>query len=226
MRVVVRRSVQVRPLFVTMSGRTEAARTIPIKAESSGTITQPAGEGWVVDKGALLCARRAGPQRGCAGRGRIRPEGPGAEADRGISKGWASQVRRSGKTAMDRRNPASDPAPSSTDADAAPFKGVFSMAGVGEFLGLAGRAARWCSWTRCRHRGCASAPPCRSNLTQRTLAPGRWRGATGHVAMSPRRRMRQRMFRVEIEIATRTTRSQSAVSPISACKWARGTRTR
>src|SRR5262245_48065060 len=57
MQVVVLRSVsEVRPLFMSLSGRAEPARTVTVKSESSGTIVQaPAAVGSVVEKGALLC---------------------------------------------------------------------------------------------------------------------------------------------------------------------------
>jgi multidrug efflux system membrane fusion protein len=58
MQVVVRRSVaEVRPLFLSLSGKAEAARTVTVKAETAGTVAaMPVEEGHVVEKGAVLCS--------------------------------------------------------------------------------------------------------------------------------------------------------------------------
>jgi membrane fusion protein, multidrug efflux system len=148
MRVVVRRSVaEVRPLFQSLQGRTEAARTVTVKAESSGTITAaPAAEGSVVEKGAILCALDV------QGRSAKVRE---AEADVGVEQqalkqmqenfrqGYASQARVDyAQTQFDQAQAVLDVARSDLGKQQmrAPFRGVFEkrMANAGEFLGPGG----------------------------------------------------------------------------------------
>jgi multidrug efflux system membrane fusion protein len=214
MRVVVRRSVaEVRPLFVTMSGRTEAARAIPIKAESSGTITQaPAEEGKVVEKGALLCALDVQGRNA-----RVRE----AEADfaqkqqtvkqteENFEKGWASQVRvDQAKSAVEQAQASLEIARSELNKTQmrAPFKGVFEkrMAGVGEFLGLGGSCG---TLVQLDPITVIADAPERIALQIKPDANARLRladgaEATGHVRyVSKTADAASRMFRVEIEIA-------------------------
>ncbi|MEP7211294.1 MAG: efflux RND transporter periplasmic adaptor subunit, partial [Alphaproteobacteria bacterium] len=58
MQVVVRRSVaEVRPLFLSLSGKSEAPRTVTVKAETTGNVAlTPVEEGRAVDKGAVICS--------------------------------------------------------------------------------------------------------------------------------------------------------------------------
>lgn len=60
MQVVVRRSVaEVRPLFLSLSGRSEAARTVIVKAETTGNVAlTPVEEGHAVDKARCSAALR------------------------------------------------------------------------------------------------------------------------------------------------------------------------
>jgi multidrug efflux system membrane fusion protein len=57
MQVVVRRSVaEVRPLFLSLSGKAEPARTVTVKAETAGNVAAtPVEEGHAVEKGAVIC---------------------------------------------------------------------------------------------------------------------------------------------------------------------------
>jgi membrane fusion protein, multidrug efflux system len=148
MQVVVRRSVaEVRPLYLSLSGRTQAARTATVKAETTGTITTaPAVEGSVVEKGALLCGLDI------QGKGaRVRE----AEVDAAqklqslnaaidlVAKGWASQGRvDTAKSVHEEAQASLDVARSDLAKTQirAPFRGVFEkrLADVGEFLGPGG----------------------------------------------------------------------------------------
>jgi multidrug efflux system membrane fusion protein len=148
MQVVVRRShAEVRPLYLSLSGRTEAARTVTVKAETTGTITTaPAVEGSVVEKGALLCGLDI------QGKGaRVRE----AEVDAAqklqslnaaidlVAKGWASQGRvDTAKSVYEEAQASLDVARSDLAKTQmrAPFRGIFEkrLADAGEFLGPGG----------------------------------------------------------------------------------------
>lgn len=148
MQVVVRRSVaEVRPLYLSLSGRTEAARTVTVKAETTGTISSaPAVEGSVVEKGALLCGLDI------QGKGaRVREaevetaqklQALNAAIDL-VAKGWASQGRvDAAKAEFEQAQASLDVARSDLTKTQmrAPFRGVFEkrLADVGEFLGQGG----------------------------------------------------------------------------------------
>ena len=148
MRVVVRRSVaEVRPLFISLSGRTEAARVVTVKAETNGTITQaPAEEGKIVEKGALLCGLDL---QGRSARVReaeaefSQKQQAYKQAEDLVAKGWAAPPRVEGARAQLEQAQASlDVARSEFNKTQmrAPFRGVFEkrLAGVGEFLGPGG----------------------------------------------------------------------------------------
>jgi multidrug efflux system membrane fusion protein len=144
MPVVVRRSVaEVRPLYLSLSGRTEAARTVTVRAETTGTITSaPAREGALVAQGDLLCALDI------EGKGARLKE---AEADATAkelsykaaveltAKGWASEARQAtAKATLDGAKAALEVAriELSKTQIRAPFTGVLEkrLADVGEFL--------------------------------------------------------------------------------------------
>jgi membrane fusion protein, multidrug efflux system len=148
MQVVVWRSVAaLRPLYLSLSGRTEAARNVTVKAEASGAITiAPAVEGTVVEKGEVLCGLDM------QGKGAKVRE---AEADAAqklqaynsatdlASRGWAAQARvDTTKAQFDEAQAALDGAKSefAKTQMRAPFRGVFEkrLADVGEFLGPGG----------------------------------------------------------------------------------------
>jgi multidrug efflux system membrane fusion protein len=148
MQVVVRRSVaEVRPLYLSLSGRVEAARTVTVKAETTGTIsTAPAVEGTIVEKGALLCGFDV---EGRNARVRV-AEAELAQKQKSYNAaaelaagGYATEQRlATTKAALDAAQAAVDLA-RSEQAKAqmrAPFRGVFEtrMATVGEFLGPGG----------------------------------------------------------------------------------------
>jgi multidrug efflux system membrane fusion protein len=214
MRVVVRRSqAEIRPLFVTMSGRTEAARAIPIKAETSGTITSaPAEEGKVVEKGALLCGLDM------AGRSaRVREaeaefaqkQAAYKQAEDLVEKGWAAPVRvEQAKNAIEEAQASLEVARSEFNKTQmrAPFKGVFEkrMAGVGEFLGPGGACG---TLVQLDPITVIADAPERIALQIKPDANARLRladgaEATGHVRyISKTADAASRMFRVEIEIA-------------------------
>jgi membrane fusion protein, multidrug efflux system len=148
MQVVVRRSVaEVRPLFVSLSGRTEAARIVTVKAESSGTISQaPAEEGKIVEKGALLCGldmqgRNARVREAEAEHSQ--KQQAYKQAEDLVAKGWATPQRvEQARAQLEQAQASLDVARSEFNKTQmrAPFKGVFEkrMAGVGEFLGPGG----------------------------------------------------------------------------------------
>ncbi|HVY89373.1 MAG TPA: efflux RND transporter periplasmic adaptor subunit [Hyphomonadaceae bacterium] len=148
MQVVVRRSVaEVRPLYLSLSGRTEAARDVTVKAETTGTITSaPAQEGKVVDKGALLCGLDI------EGRGAKLREAEAETAQKQnqynaavelAAKGWAAEARvTAAKAALDAAQAGLDVAKSEMAKTQirAPFRGVFEkrMASTGDFLSPGG----------------------------------------------------------------------------------------
>ncbi len=212
--VVVRRSVaEVRPLFLSLSGRTEAARTVTVKAETSGTITQaPGAEGSIIDKGALLCGLDVQGKNA-----RVRE----AEADvvqknqaykaseELVAKGWAAPARlESAKAALEQSQAALDIARSefAKTQMRAPFRGVFEkrMAVVGEFLGPGGSCGTVVELdplvviADAQERQAAQIradAPARLRLSDGAEAKGRVRyiAKTADAAT--------RMFRVEVEIA-------------------------
>lgn len=148
MQVVVRRSVaEVRPLYLSLSGRVEAARTVTVKAETSGTISSaPAEEGTVVEKGGLLCGLdiegRAARVRVAEGELAQRQKAYDAAAELAAG-GYATEQRlATAKAALDASQASLDLARSELAKTQirAPFRGVFEtrMAGVGEFLGPGG----------------------------------------------------------------------------------------
>jgi len=148
MQVVVRRSVaEVRPLYLSLSGRVEAARTVTVKAETSGTISSaPAEEGKVVEKGGLLCGLdiegRAARVRVAEGELAQRQKAYDAAAELAAG-GYATEQRlATAKAALDASQASLDLARSELAKTQirAPFRGVFEtrMAGVGEFLGPGG----------------------------------------------------------------------------------------
>jgi multidrug efflux system membrane fusion protein len=148
MQVVVRRSVaEVRPLYLSLSGRTEAARTVTVKAETTGTIsTAPAVEGSVVEKGALLCGLDI---QGRGARAR-EAEVETTQKQQALSvaldltaKGWATQARvDAAKAELEQAQASLDVARSDLAKTQmrAPFRGVFEkrLADAGEFLGQGG----------------------------------------------------------------------------------------
>lgn len=142
MQVVVRRSVaEVRPLFLSISGKSEPARTVIVKAETTGNVVAtPVEEGRAVEKGAVLCAVesdvRAARVRD-AEAGMTQKELDYNAAVELTAKGWANQSR------VDVTKAAYDTAKTSLDnAKAelaktqmrAPFAGVLEkrLANVGD----------------------------------------------------------------------------------------------
>lgn len=148
MQVVVRRSVaEVRPLYLSLSGRVEAARNVTVKAETTGTISAaPAVEGTIVEKGALLCGFDV---EGRNARVRV-AEAELAQKQKSYNAaaelaagGYATEQRlATTKAALDAAQAAVDLARSELAKAQmrAPFRGVFEtrMATVGEFLGPGG----------------------------------------------------------------------------------------
>ncbi|MBI1360724.1 MAG: efflux RND transporter periplasmic adaptor subunit [Alphaproteobacteria bacterium] len=144
MQVVVRRSVaEVRPLFLTLSGRSEAARTATVKSETSGTVVSaPAVEGRQVDKGDILCGLD-----GAARAAKVR-EADAAAAQKQLdynaavelqAKGWASPARVDiTKAALDSAKAALEVAKLdfAKTQIRAPFPGVFEkrLSDVGDFM--------------------------------------------------------------------------------------------
>ena len=148
MQVVVRRSVaEVRPLYLSLSGRVEAARTVTVKAETTGTINAaPAAEGTVVEKGALLCGfdieGRNARVRVAEAELAQKQKSHNAAAELAAG-GYATEQRlATTKAALDAAQAAVDLARSELAKAQmrAPFRGVFEtrMATVGEFLGPGG----------------------------------------------------------------------------------------
>jgi membrane fusion protein, multidrug efflux system len=214
MQVVVRRSVAARrPLYLSLSGRTEAARTVTVKAETTGTITAaPAVEGSIVDRGELLC--------GLDMQGRdAKVREAKADADQKLqaynsavdlaARGWAAQSRvDTAKAQLDEAEAALDLARNELAKTQmrAPFRGVFEtrLADVGEFLGAGGSCGVVVELDPVLV--VAEAPerqavqiradaPSRLKLTDATEAKGRVR----YVAKTAD--PTTRMFRIEVEVA-------------------------
>ncbi len=144
MQVVVIRSVaEVRPLYASLTGRTESVRTTTVRAETSGSVrAAPAAEGLIVPEGAVLC------EMDIEGRGARLREAEAAfkskELDYNaaaelVEKGWAAPPRLEGATAeLDAARAALTVARSEMAKTRvrAPFRGVFEkrVADVGDFL--------------------------------------------------------------------------------------------
>jgi membrane fusion protein, multidrug efflux system len=141
---VIRSVAEVRPLFVSLTGRTEAVRTFTAEAEASGSVRQaPAIEGRMVAKGDLLCGLDV------EGRGAKVREADAARAKRQIEYdaavslaqgGWATEPRVAGaKAALDAAQAALEGARAelSKTQIRSPFAGVFEkrLADVGDYLG-------------------------------------------------------------------------------------------
>jgi membrane fusion protein, multidrug efflux system len=140
---VIRSVAEIRPLFVSLTGRTEAVRTFTAEAEISGTVrSAPSVEGRMVAKGDLLCALDV-DSRGA----RVR-EADAARAKRKIEYdaavslaqgGWATEPRVAGaKAALDAAEAALEGARAELAKTQirSPFPGVFEkrLADVGDFL--------------------------------------------------------------------------------------------
>lgn len=148
MQVVVKRSVaEIRPLYVSLQGRTEAARAVTVKAETTGTLTAaPAKEGRVVEKNEILCAldvegRQAKVKEAEAEV--MRKQLDYNSAVELAQKGWAPESRATNmKAALDAASAALDVAKSELAKTQirAPFKGIFEkrLADVGDFLAPGG----------------------------------------------------------------------------------------
>ena len=214
MQVVVRRSVAaVRPLYLSLSGRTEAARIVTVKAETSGTITAaPAVEGAVVEKGELLCGLDVQGKNA-----KVRE----AEADAAqklqaynaamdlASRGWAAQSRvDTAKSQLDEAQAALDFARSdfAKNQMRAPFRGVFEkrLADVGEFLGPGGSCGEMVELDPVL---VVAEAPERQAVQIRPDAAARLKLTDGNEAKGRVRYIAKtadpttRMFRVEVEVA-------------------------
>jgi multidrug efflux system membrane fusion protein len=146
--VSVRRSVaERRPLFLSITGRVEPARTVTVKAQSSGTVTAaPAAEGAVVEERALLCSLDL---QGRGARVRV-AESEVAQKQKSYdavvelaANGWANEGRlATAKAALEAAQASLELARSELAKTqmVAPFRGVFEkrLANVGDFLGPGG----------------------------------------------------------------------------------------
>ncbi len=144
MQVAVLRSVaEVRPLFVSATGRTEAVRTATLKSETSGTVTKaPAREGRLVSAGEMLCELgddgRSAKVRETEAQVRAKELDYKAQSEL-VTKGWAVPARaNAAKAALDSAQASLAVARSelSKSRIKAPFAGVFEkrLADVGDFL--------------------------------------------------------------------------------------------
>lgn len=144
MKVVVLRSTgETRPMFLSLSGRTEAARRVVVKSETSGTVTAgPAKEGRTVSRGELLCVldvqSRAAKLREAESAAKARQLDYDHAAEL-AAKGWAAESRVAvTRAALDTANAALEVAKLdfAKTQIRAPFSGLFEKrsADVGEFL--------------------------------------------------------------------------------------------
>jgi membrane fusion protein, multidrug efflux system len=214
MQVMVRRSVAARrPLYLSLSGRTEAARTVTVKAEATGTITSaPAVEGRVVERGELLCGLDM------QGKGAKVREAE-ADADQKLkaynsavdlaARGWAAQSRvDTARAQLDESQAALDVARSELAKTQmrAPFRGVFEtrLADVGEFLGAGGSCGVVVELDPVL---VVAEAPERQAVQMRADAPSRLKLTDGTEAKGRVRYVAKtadpatRMFRVEVEVA-------------------------
>jgi multidrug efflux system membrane fusion protein len=195
-----------------LSGRVEAARTVTVKAETTGTINSaPAEEGKVVEKGALLCGLDV---EGRSARVRV-AEAEFAQKQKSYNAaeelaagGYATEQRlTTAKAALDAAQAALDLARSELAKAQmrAPFRGVFEtrMAGVGEFLGPGGS----CGVLVELDPVVVIAEAAERHATQiRADAPARLKLSDGAEAQGRVRYIAKtadpttRMFRVEVEV--------------------------
>lgn len=144
MRVAVHRSTaEVRPIYVTLSGRTEAARTVTVKAETTGAVTAaPVKPGTVVNTGDMLCGLDLDDRDARLKEAEAELQAKELDftsASTLAEKGWTSPARvASTKAAFDAAKAAVQIARSEVAKTRvrAPFKGVFEqrLAEVGDFL--------------------------------------------------------------------------------------------
>jgi multidrug efflux system membrane fusion protein len=134
-------------LFLSITGRVEAARVVTVKSQSSGTVTMaPAAEGSVVEDKGLLCGL---DMEGRSARVRV-AESELQQKQKAYdavvelaANGWANEGRlATAKAALDATQAAVDLARSELAKTQmrAPFRGVFEkrLANVGDFLGPGG----------------------------------------------------------------------------------------
>lgn len=147
-RVVVRRSTaQIRPLFLSIKGRTEAARVVTVRSETTGVVVDaPANEGRAVAQGDVVCALDV------EGRVARLREAEAAVASRRLDhnaasdlaeKGWNSPNQAAAaKAQLDAAEAALQVARIELDKTKirAPFDGVFETrnAEIGDFLSPGG----------------------------------------------------------------------------------------
>lgn len=144
---VVRSSAEERPLYLSMTGRAEAARTASVRAELQGTIVSaPAVEGTLVQQGAVLCALevdgRAARVREAEAESTRKDLDYRAAAEL-VAKGWASEARAAtARASAEAARAALDVARAELAKTQirAPFAGVFEKrsADVGDFLSPGG----------------------------------------------------------------------------------------
>jgi multidrug efflux system membrane fusion protein len=142
MQVVVRRSVaEVRPLFLSLSGKSEAARTVTIKAETTGNIAvTPVEEGRLVEKGAVICGIDSEARSAKLHDAEVNMAQKELDYNAAVdltAKGWAAQTRVDvTKTAFDSAKAALDVAKVELARTQmrAPFAGVVEkrLANVGD----------------------------------------------------------------------------------------------
>jgi len=148
MPVVVLRSVaEVRPVYLALNGRSEAARTVTVKAETTGAVTSaPAVEGSAVAKGALLCGLDVDGRSARVREAEADASGKDLDHRAAVeltAKGWASEARvATTRATLDGAKAALDLAriELAKTQIRAPFAGVFEkrLANVGDFLAPGG----------------------------------------------------------------------------------------
>lgn len=214
MQVVVRRSVAARrPLYLSFSGRTEAARTVTVKSEATGTVTvAPAQEGAVVERGEVLCALdvqgRSAKVREAEANAAQKLQAYNTAMDL-ATRGWAAQSRVDiAKSQLDEAQAALDLARNDLAKMQmrAPFRGVFEqrLADMGEFLGAGGSCGVVVELDPVL---VVAEAPERQAVQIRPNAPARLKLTDGSDANGSVRYVAKtadattRMFRVEVEVA-------------------------
>lgn len=148
MQVTVKRSTaEIRPLYVSLQGRTKAARAVTVRSETTGTLTSaPAVEGRIVERGEVLCVldvdAKAAKVREAEAEAKRKQIDYSAAMDL-VAKGWAPEARATTmKAAYDASLAALEVAKAEMAKTQirAPFKGIFEkrLADTGDFLAPGG----------------------------------------------------------------------------------------
>ena len=147
-RVLVRRSVaEQRPVFLRLTGRTEPARTVTVRSETTGVVALAAvDEGAMVEKGETLCGLDIESRRAQVNEARAAVASAQIDFNSTaelVEKGWrAANSEASARVALDRARAVLETAEIELEKTQiqAPFSGLFESrsAEIGDFLSPGG----------------------------------------------------------------------------------------